>query len=106
MRGIIDAVKRHLRLKLFIRISGSSCLIHASRTPPGNHRQVHRGGSMTASRIREFTSPRRQCFTLVAEKGYSPEFGARPLERLIEPADRPTLARQVLAVRPRERTIR
>jgi ATP-dependent Clp protease ATP-binding subunit ClpA len=43
----------------------------------------------------------------LAEKGYSPEFGARPLERLIEQQIAQPLARQVLAgLGPESRTIR
>jgi ATP-dependent Clp protease ATP-binding subunit ClpC len=105
---IVQAVKRHLRPELFNRISR---LVVFDPLRPEHLRAII---DKFIARLNDRLQNQRvhlllddNVYTWLAERGYSPEFGARPLERLIEQQIAQPLARQVLAgLGAKSRTIR
>jgi ATP-dependent Clp protease ATP-binding subunit ClpC len=105
---IIEAVKSHLRPELFNRISR---MVVFDPLRPEDLRAII---DKFIARLNDRLQNQRvhlllddSVYAWLAEKGYSPEFGARPLERLIEQQIVQPLARQVLAgLGPESRTIR
>lgn len=105
---IIEAVRRHLRPELFNRISK---IVVFDPLRPEHLRAII---NKFIERLNDRLQHQRvqlllddSVYAWLTEKGYSPEFGARPLERLIEQQIAQPLARQVIAgLGPECRTIR